>query len=167
MSLKCFRVLTDLILENEITGNLIRTIEEFRHIVPQILRRQRAYKKVQRNHQRQHHCAQHACISAVFKCAGVQRVPHRVFIFWDTYSFTGHCFRYHVRKNKSGRYLIGSNLDTCLLYTSSFRILKKMKIHLPCHLLPLHRSNDGKQSQSRQLTDLSLHSCLLYTSRCV
>lgn len=29
-----------------------------------------------------------------------------------TYSFTGHCFRYHVRKNKSGRYLIGSNLDT-------------------------------------------------------
>ena len=29
-----------------------------------------------------------------------------------TCSFTGHCFRYHVRKNKSGRYLIGSNLDT-------------------------------------------------------
>ena len=29
-----------------------------------------------------------------------------------TYSFTSHCFRHHVRKNKSGRYLIGSNLDT-------------------------------------------------------
>ena len=41
---------------------------------------------------------------------------------------------------------------------ASFRILKKMKIHLPCHLLPLHRSNDGKKSQSRQLADLSLHS---------
>ena len=57
----------------------------FRHIVPQILRGQRAYKKVQRNHQRQHHCAQHACISAVFKCAGVQRVPHRVFIFLGSF----------------------------------------------------------------------------------
>ena len=101
-----------------------------------------------------------------FFCVWFQQIIYKCLIIQYSMNITSHTFlvykttvlstvfqsiqrNYRHPRNRAGF------SHVYFISLASFRILKKMKIHLPRHLLPLHRSNDGKQSQSRQLTDLS------------